>query len=262
MFIDSHTHPYLSDDPAEFIQRALAAGVDKLIVPNVDLSSIQPMYKLADNYPAIIYPAMGLHPTEVKSDAYEVLSSIKSEFDGSRDFVAVGEVGIDLYWDDTYRNLQMEIFDRQLEFARLRKLPVIIHCRNGLNETMEVLQNHPEVRAVFHSFGGSVEDVERIMSTGGDYYFGINGIVTFKNSNLRDVIPAIPADRIMLETDSPYLAPVPYRGKTNQSSYLPYIANAVANSLGKSVMDIAHITSENTVRFFNLNILSVNEHAH
>ena len=193
--------------------------------------------------------AMGLHPIEVNDSADDTLSAILELFGQRDDYVAVGEVGIDLYWDATFRDRQMDVFDRQLGFASSHNLPVIIHCRNGLDETLECLSGHRDVRAVFHSFGGTVDDVERIRALG-DYYFGINGIVTFKNSTLRSVLPAIPTNRILLETDAPYLAPVPHHGKKNESSYLPFIAATVAKSLGLSVEDIAKTTASNSVELF------------
>lgn len=248
MFTDTHTHPYMADSPRDFVTAAVAAGVDRLIVPNVDAASVGPMFDIADQFPDNIRMAMGLHPTEVKEDADDVMGQIESYFDERR-FVAVGEVGIDLYWDATFRDSQMRIFDRQLLLASRLDLPVIIHCRQGLDKTLEVLSGHSGIRATFHSFGGTTADVERILGSG-DYYFGINGIVTFKNSTLRDVVPAIPTDRLLLETDSPYLAPVPYRGRPNQSAYIPFIAAAVANATGRSVEETAAMTSANSQRLF------------
>lgn len=252
MFTDTHSHPYYTETPDEalaIVQRAISAGVDRIIMPNVDLDSVAPMTALAQQFPDNLRMAMGLHPTGVNESADDVLSAILDMFEQNDNYIAVGEVGIDLYWDSTFRNRQMDVFDRQLGFASAHNLPVIIHCRNGLDETLECLSGHRDVRAVFHSFGGTVVDVESIRSLG-DYFFGINGIVTFKNSTLRSVLPAIPTDRILLETDAPYLAPVPHRGKKNESSFLPFVAATVAEALETTVDAIASITAQNSIALF------------
>lgn len=252
MFTDTHSHPYYADSHeqgVDIVRRAIAAGVGRIIMPNVDADSIEPMQSLAREFPSNLRMAMGLHPTEVKEGANDVLSSILSAFDKTDEYVAVGEVGIDLYWDRTFRDKQMYVFDRQLDYASRRSLPVIIHCREGLDETLECLSGHSDVAAVFHSFGGTAEDVERIRLLG-DYYFGINGIVTFKNSKLANVLPVIGLDRILLETDSPYLAPVPHRGKKNESAYLPLVAGKIAETLGLTVEQVASQTASNSVNLF------------
>lgn len=254
--IDTHTHLYLpefeaDDSGADAVGRALGAGVEHMIFPNVDLSTVTPMEELAARFPGKISCAMGLHPTEVNDSWPETLGEIMARLgDGSR-YVAVGEVGIDLYWDATFRDQQMRVFDEQVDRAVELGLPVIIHCREGLGDTLEVLSGHPEARAVFHSFGGTEADVEQIRRRG-DYYFGINGIVTFKNSRLREVLPAIGIDRMLLETDSPYLAPVPKRGKRNESSFLPFIADHIASALGLTIADVAAATTSNARRLFSI----------
>lgn len=249
MFTDTHTHPYLADDPHGFVRAAIKANVKHLIIPNVDTSSVNGMYELQDAFPDNVFLAMGLHPTEVGANAAADWEYIRSQFNTGRKFVAVGEIGMDLYWDTSMRDAQMEYFDIQLATAEKLKLPVIIHCREALDETLEVLKGHAGVAAVFHSFGGTADDVERIRRAG-EYYFGINGIVTFKNSTLRTVLPSIPLDRLLLETDSPYLTPVPYRGKPNQSAYIPYIAAEVAKALTLDVPQVAAVTTSNAKEFF------------
>lgn len=241
--IDTHTHLYLPefDDGASAVERAVSAGVGKMIFPNVGFSTVEPMLSLARRFPRNVRCAIGLHPTEVRGDFREQIDGIFAYLSDS-EFVAVGEIGIDLYWDKTFREQEMQAFDIQCAKAVQLGLPVIIHCRDGLDETLEVLQAYRGLPAVFHSFGGTEEDVEKIRETG-DYYFGINGIVTFKNSKLREVLPAIGADRILLETDSPYLSPVPFRGKRNESAYLPYIASCVADSLNMPVGEVDRITT-------------------
>lgn len=254
--IDTHTHLYLPEFDTDgggsaAVGRALAAGVSQMIFPNVDASSVGPLEALAAQYPGQIFRAMGLHPTEVGPGWENALDDIMSRITPDAGYVAVGEVGIDLYWDRTYRAEQIEVFDRQAAKAAEMGLPLIIHCREGLAETLEVLGRHPGVPAVFHSFGGTADDVAAIRSLG-DYYFGINGIVTFKNSRLREVLPIIGPDRLLLETDSPYLAPVPKRGRRNESAFMPYIAAFVADTLGLSVADIDRITTANARRLFRL----------
>lgn len=253
---DTHTHLYLPEfdsDRPEMMRRALEAGVARMMLPNVDLSTIGQMRRLHSDYPEQTIMAMGLHPTEIGLGWRETLGIVHDELCASPlDYKAVGEVGIDLYWDTTHREAQMEAFAEQIGWALELNLPVIIHCREGLDETLEVLASFSDKpRAVFHSFGGSADDVERILNAG-DYYFGINGIVTFKNSHLRETLPAIPADRLLLETDAPYLAPVPYRGKRNESAYMIQTAGAVAASLGKDIEEIAGLTTRNAEIFFSI----------
>lgn len=254
--IDTHTHLYLdefSTDRDDVMHRAIESGVDRMIFPNVDLSTVGPMLELHSRYPQNTFVAMGLHPTEVRETWRDDLAKIEDYFlNASVRYVAVGEIGIDLYWDQTFRDEQMKVFARQIEVALERNLPIIIHCRDGLDEVLEVLDSASSVpRGVFHSFGGTVEDVARIRKTG-DFYFGINGIVSFKNSRLREVLPAIGPDRILLETDAPYLAPVPHRGKRNETSFLPATATVVADALGLTVTEIDRVTSQNAVTLFGL----------
>lgn len=256
MFIDTHTHLYLPEfapDPAAAVDRAVDAGVGFMIFPNVDLSTVEPMKLLHSRRPEVTAMAMGLHPTEVNSDYRQALDQIEAELlaDPSQ-YVAVGEIGIDLYWDKTFREEQMEVFRTQCRWAVDMDKPVIIHCREGLDETLEVLASLPEPpRGVFHSFGGTPDDVERIRRTG-DFYFGINGIVTFKNSSLRNTIKHIDPERLLLETDAPYLAPVPMRGKRNESAYMIHTAAHVADTLGMTPQRLASLTTENAKRLFRL----------
>lgn len=256
-YIDTHTHLYLSDefgnDSESVVRSAIAAGVERMIFPNVDLSTVDPMISLHTKFPENTFVALGLHPTEVKGNWQDVLEQICPMFE-KYSCVAVGEVGIDLYWDKTFRDEQMLALNVQLGWAEALSLPVILHCRDGLNEVLEVIKNYkgnvPQI--VFHSFGGNVSDVEKIKSTG-DFYFGINGVVTFKNAqNLREALPSIGLDRILLETDSPYLSPVPYRGKRNESSYIPIIAKRIAEVLNISENIVASVTTANAESFFKL----------
>lgn len=251
---DSHTHLYdreaYEGANADVVKRAIEAGVTRMVMPNAELGAIAPLNDLAAQFPVNVRMAMGLHPTELTDDPFRALEIIEGEFAEGHPYVAVGEIGIDLYWDDTKGDIQQQVFDRQCRLALEQDLPVIIHCRNGLDETLEVLQGLPKLpQAVFHSFCGTVREAERIQELG-DFHFGINGIVTFKNSDLRNSLPAIPDDRLMIETDSPYLAPHPKRGRTNESSFLPYIASHIADCKNVSVEEIAALTTENASRFF------------
>lgn len=254
---DTHTHLYLPEfepSPAEAVRRALDAGVSRMIFPNVDLSTIAPMKKLHEEFPSQTYMAMGLHPTEINADWEEMLESTDSELKTNiSEYIAVGEIGMDLYWDKTYRDQQMKAFDRQVTLAESLNLPVIIHCREALDETIEVLEGHKGVKAVFHSFGGTERDVDRIRGHINDnLFFGINGIVTFKNSKLRNTLPAITLSRLLLETDSPYLAPVPHRGKRNESAFLIHTAGHIADQLGSNLQTVSEVTSINASEFFNI----------
>lgn len=256
MFVDTHTHLYLPEFDTDgggiaAVGRALDAGVDKMIFPNVDLSTAAPLLTLHSRFPDQTFVAKGLHPTEVNSGWREAQKSVMESFAATR-CVAIGEIGIDLYWDKTYRDEQMKCFREQCLMALDQNLPVIIHCREGLQETLEVLSSLPEVpHGVFHSFGGTEADIDSIRSVG-DFYFGINGIVTFKNSTLPSVLPAIGIDRILLETDSPYLAPVPKRGRRNESAFVPHIAAKVGETLGLSAEEVGEITTDNAHSLFGI----------
>lgn len=275
--IDSHTHLYCDeflteeqprhpkkgvilpppaptpDGGEEAVRNALAAGVGHMVFPANALHEIEPMKRLAAKFPGKISMGMGLHPTELTDNPDEALDIIEREIEENPGlYHAVGEIGIDLYWEPENRDRQMVAFDRQCRLALRHDLPIIIHCRNGLDETLEVISGLPAVpRGVFHSFGGTAEDVARIRRVG-DFHFGINGILTFKNSTLPAVLPSIGLDRILLETDSPYLAPVPYRGRRNQSAYLPAIAAAVAAALSLPLETVTATTSATTRRLFNI----------
>lgn len=238
--IDTHTHIYLpqfDDDRAEVMQRAIDAGVAHMVFPNVDLTTIEPMQRLAAQYPQAVSMAMGFHPTEVNDGWHDSVAQVLDVLGDGQGYVAVGEVGIDLYWDKTYEQEQMQAFDLQVARAVELGLPVIIHNREALEQTLEVMQGHPGARAVFHSFSGTPADVDRIRRVG-DYYFGVNGVATFKNCHVRDSVPEITLDRLVLETDAPYLAPVPNRGKRNESAYIAHTAAHLAAHLGIHIEEL------------------------
>lgn len=256
IFIDTHTHlndTVYTDGGVDMVQKALKAGVEKMILPGTSLAELESMKALAARFPDNVRMFAGVHPTELTSNPDEVLKIIRQELDDPNiQYVGVGEIGIDLHEDPTHLDIQMEAFDKQCRMAIERGLPINIHCRNGLDPTLEVLRGLPKVpQGAFHCFGGTSEDVEKIRCTG-DFYFGINGIVTFKNSGLRDTLPSIGLNRIILETDSPYLAPVPFRGKLNDSSNIPIIARAIADTLKVSLEEVADVTTESAKKLYSL----------
>ena len=255
--IDTHTHLYFpeyGEEIGEVMQRSLDSGVKHFILPNVDIESIDPIRDFHFKYPDITSKAMGLHPTEVKEDWEEAVDRMEKEL-LSDDFIAIGEIGMDLYWDKTFIEQQKAAFERQLKIAEKFGLPVIIHCREAVDETLEVLDKvKPTVPLVFHSFTGNSEDVEKIRKNY-DPYFGINGVVTYKNAPLlREALPVIGLERIVLETDAPFLSPVPHRGKRNDSSYLCHIRDKVAETLGVSAQEVEDVTDNNAVKIFRIQI--------
>ena len=254
--IDSHTHLYLDefdDDREEVINRALDSGVAKCFLPNIDSSTITRMMNMRDEFPEVCYPMMGLHPTSVRDD-FESELEIVEEWLEKEKFIAIGETGIDLYWDKTFRVQQEKAFERQLKLGLKYDLPVVIHARESFGEIFNVIDRVgvKGMRGVFHSFTGDAAHVKKIREY--DFYFGINGIVTFKNSHLVEVVKEIPADRLLLETDSPFLAPVPKRGRRNESAYIRYVAGKVAEVLGTGEEEVARLTSENAMDLFKVKI--------
>ena len=253
--IDTHTHIYLEEfdaDRTEVMQRALDSGVRHMLLPNVDLTTIEPMHRLHDAFSQCTSMAMGFHPTEVNSDYRAALASVERQF-ASHPYVAVGEIGIDLYWDKTFVKEQLEAFDTQCHWAVEMNLPIIVHCREALEQVLQVFDHFsgPLPRGVFHSFTGTPDDVAAIRRRG-DFYFGINGIVTFKKSTLPAILPVIGIDRLLLETDSPYLAPVPNRGKRNESANIPHIAACIASHLGMSAGEVSEATDANAHALFGI----------
>lgn len=255
---DTHTHLYFLEDYSDggtgAVDRALAAGVSRMILPNVNIDSMEPLLNLHHNRPDCTFVAGGLHPEDVDNDWRPKVDDILARFEEEKP-VAVGEVGIDLYHDSTFRTQQMDAFGYQLDYALAHNLPVIIHCRNALDETLHVLDlmGTPMPGLDFHSFTTGVEDARKIMEAHPEAYFGINGVVTFKNApELREAVKVIGIEKILLETDSPYLAPVPKRGKTNESSYIPYICSKVAELCECSPQEAARITDENATALFRL----------
>lgn len=262
--VDTHTHLYMPEYSTEgqadgsyagqcaAVDRAVEAGVSMMLMPNVDRASIGPLQALHSLRPESTAMAMGLHPTEVKEDWRSELAHIIDVLRTAPSaYKAIGEAGIDLYWDKSFEREQMMVFEAQVSEAARTGLPLIIHCREGLPQTLEVLQGYRDVKAVFHSFGGTDADVDAIRKVG-DYYFGINGIVTFKNSKLRDTLPHIGLERILTETDAPFLAPVPHRGSRNESALMTHVLATVADALGICTDEAGAITTHNANCLFQL----------
>jgi TatD DNase family protein len=255
-YIDTHSHLYLEEfnnDREEIISRALGAGVTKILLPNIDKASVSGMLEMAHNYPGICYPMIGIHPTSVKEDYLEQLESVKYWLTRDR-FIAIGEIGIDLYWEKEFLRQQTEIFKAQVELALANNLPVVIHARESFTEIFNLLKEYrgSGLTGVFHAFTGDTGQAEFIIDLG--LYIGIGGIVTFKNSGLDKVVADIGIQKILLETDSPYLAPTPYRGKRNESAYIPMIAQKIADVTHLSLKEVAEITSINALSLFNLEV--------
>lgn len=249
--IDTHSHiygPEFDDDRAEVLQRARLAGVDKVLLPNINEESIARMLQVAREYPDMCYPMMGLHPEDVKEDWAQVLDRMEMQLDG---MIAVGEVGLDFYWDTTFRKEQIEAFERQICWAVERNLPLVIHMRKAEQELLEVMERHKSdgLRGVFHCFGGSKETASRMLKHEG-FVLGIGGVVTFKNSRLAETLRHVPLDRIVLETDAPYLAPVPYRGKRNEPSYVAHVARFLSDIYNVSEEEVNDVTNLAVKRVF------------
>lgn len=255
MLTDTHSHLYadtLQDDLEAVMQRCKDHGVDRIFLPNIDLESIDPMVQLEKAYPENCFAMMGLHPCSVDRDFQASLVTIRSWWN-KRNFVAVGEIGIDLYWDTTYVEEQKEAFRIQIEWAKELNRPIVIHTRNSFNEVFEVLDdlNDDSLSGIFHCFSGDAEQARRILDYG-NFWLGIGGVLTFKNSGLAAVIEPIDLKHLVLETDSPYLAPTPHRGKRNESSYLKLIAQRLAEVKNVSLEEIAATTTENSKKIFGI----------
>jgi len=253
--IDTHSHIYSEEfdtDRVEAIQRAREIGVQHIILPNVDSESLPRMLELEAEYPGYCHAAIGLHPTSVKVGYETELQLVKSELE-RRDYIAVGEIGIDLYWDKTLYAEQVKAFQQQIVWALEYKLPVIIHVRDSFRETMDALAFYKNsgLTGVFHSFTGTIEEAREIIDFDG-FYLGINGIVTFKNSGLAAVVKKIDLKHVLLETDSPYLTPAPYRGKRNECAYTQIVANKLAEVYNCTPEQIDDQTTQNANSLFNI----------
>ncbi len=254
-FIDTHAHLYAPEfdaDRAQILQRALEAGVEIMLLPNIDEESVKPMHQICAAYPQQCYPMMGLHPSSVKENYEAVLAHFKSLLD-QNPYIAVGEIGIDLYWDQSFVEQQKLAFKEQLRWAEQKQLPVVIHSREAHEVIIQCIDelNISTLRGVFHCFTGSLQEAHQIIERG--FKLGIGGGLTFKNSKLPEVISQLDVAHLLLETDAPYLSPTPYRGQRNESAYLPLVAQRMAEIKGLKPEILAAQLWENTHQLFNLN---------
>jgi TatD DNase family protein len=253
--VDTHTHIYLEEfdaDLPEVIRRASETGVEKFCLPNIDAASIDRLTAVCGQYPGSCFPMMGLHPTSVDAGYQKELAIIRGELE-KRKYIAVGEIGLDLYWDKTFIKEQIEAFEEQLRWSIELDLPVAIHAREAFPCIFESLHKigADKLRGVFHSFGGSREELEEALQCR-NFLLGINGVVTYKNAGFREYLPLAPVERIVLETDAPYLTPVPFRGKRNEPAYLSYILRQLAEIYQLPEESIAEKTTANAERLFKI----------
>lgn len=251
---DTHTHLYskqFDEDREAMMQRAFDLNIKRFFIPAIDSGYVEAMFELERNYPENVFLMMGLHPTSVKENYEEELAFVYKQF-SQRDFYAVGEIGIDLYWDKSTLANQQDAFKRQIQLAKQKKLPIVIHCRDAFDEIFEVLETEKsdDLFGIFHCFTGTLEQAHQAISF--NMKLGIGGVVTFKNGKIDQFLNQIALEHIVLETDSPYLAPAPFRGKRNESSYLMLVAEKIANIYGISVEEVAAITTQNAKDIFGI----------
>ncbi|MGB0862054.1 MAG: TatD family hydrolase [Saprospiraceae bacterium] len=253
VMVDTHTHLYaeqFDEDRAEMIVRAIEAGVSRFYLPNIDSNSIAGMMELEKQYPNQFFPMMGLHPCSVKAD-YKKELDIVEKWLNDRPFVAVGEIGIDLYWDKTFFEEQKDAFRTQIKWAKELNIPIVIHARDALDVIIDIVTEEKDdtLNGIFHCFTGTEEQAQKIADL--DFYMGLGGVLTFKNAGLDKIAVNIPLNKIVLETDSPYLAPKPKRGKRNETAYILYVAKKLAEIKGLSLEEITKITTQNANKVFN-----------
>jgi len=249
---DTHTHLYLDDfekDREQIINNALENGVGRMLLPNIDSTTLHDLKAITTTFPEFCFPMMGLHPTSVKEDYEKELALVEQEL-AAGNYCGVGEIGIDLYWDSTFEEAQKKAFRKQLQLAKKYRLAVSIHTRNAFDLTCQIVKEEltDDLKGVFHCFTGTADDAKQIMDIG--FKMGIGGIVTFKNSGLAEVVARLPLEALVLETDAPYLTPVPYRGKRNQSAYLLYVAKKIAAIKNIPMETVAEITSRTAENLF------------
>lgn len=252
--IDTHTHLYsteFDEDRKEMIQRAIDKGVKRFYLPAIDSETHENMLNLEAEYPKQIFSMMGLHPCSVKPESWEKELEIVREYLDKRDFVAIGEIGIDLYWDQSTLDIQVKAFEKQIDWAIEKDLPIVIHTRSSFDEVFEVLERkkHSKLRGIFHCFSGDLDQAKHAIELG--FILGIGGVVTFKNGKIDQFLQEIPLEKIVLETDSPYLAPVPFRGKRNESAYVELVAGKLVDVYQLPFDEIDRITTENAVKIFS-----------
>ncbi len=255
-FIDTHSHLYsekFKDDRSKVITEAIALGIETILLPNISSNYTKKMLALCNEFPNNCYPMMGLHPCDVTEKNYEVEIAHVEEQLATRNYIGVGEIGLDLYWDKSTLEIQKKAFIYQVELAKRYQLPIAIHVRDSFNEAIEIIEslNDKNLRGVFHCFTGDAKDAKRITLLGG-FYLGIGGVLTFKNSGLDKTIAKIDLESLILETDAPYLTPAPYRGKRNESKYIIEIARKLAEVHNISVEKVAEITTKNAQNLFKI----------
>ena len=255
--IDTHSHIFseeFKEDLSEVIARAKEIGVEKIFMPNIDDTSVEDMLNVCQAYPDYCFPMIGFHPTSVEGpDAIYKVREMKKHLVEGHPYIAVGEVGLDLYWDKTWLKEQQQILEEQIQWALEWKLPLVIHCREAFPELFQVLEpyKHTELTGVFHSFTGTVDEARELMDYS-RFMVGINGVVTFKKSTLPEVLKEVPLTKLVLETDSPYLAPVPFRGKRNETSYVKRVAVKLAELYGMEIGEVERQTTENALKVFKI----------
>ncbi len=254
--IDTHSHLFVeefADDLPEVITRAKAAGITRVLMPNIDETTIEDMLCVCAAYPGYCLPMLGFHPTSVDADCRNRMAGMKERLVEGHPYIAIGEVGMDLYWDKTYLKEQQRVLDEQIGWALEYRLPLVLHCREAFPELFEVLRPYRDtgLSGIFHSFTGTAEEAAQVLEYE-NFKVGINGVLTFKKSNLPQVLADVPLERIVLETDSPYLAPVPFRGKRNESAYVARVAMKLAEVYGMSTTEVVAVTTENALKVFNL----------
>jgi len=250
--VDTHAHLYLNDfkeDMSAVVQKAMQNGIEKVYLPAIDNETHQDLLNLVDSNPDFFRPMMGVHPCSIKENYLEELAIARKWLDSRSDWSAVGEIGLDYHWDITFKEQQKEAFDTQVNWAIQMDLRVVIHSRKSTYDCVELLKPYKgKVKGIFHCFSGSLEEAKEITKLG--LLLGIGGVVTYKNSGLKDVLPEIGLEHLVLETDSPYLTPVPHRGKRNESAYVRFVADEIAYILGKSVSEVANVTTVNAETLF------------
>ena len=252
--IDTHSHifePDFADDLPEVIARAKEIGVEKIFMPNIDDTSVDAMLGVCSQYPGYCFPMLGFHPTSVDADAMPKVKEMKKRLTEGHPYIAIGEVGLDLYWDKTYIKEQQMVLEEQIQWALEWELPLVIHCREAFPELFDVLKPYKETKltGVFHSFTGTVNEAMELLDYS-RFMVGINGVVTFKKNTLPEALKVLPLERLVLETDSPYLAPVPFRGKRNESSYVKRVAVKLAELYEVSLGEIERLTTKNALKVF------------
>ena len=254
IFTDTHAHLYdeaFTGEEDLAIERAVESGVTRMIFPDIDSQTREHMFEIALRHEGIVYPCLGLHPTSIDASWEKEMEMVHENL--SRKIWAIGEIGIDCYWSKEFLKEQETAFRMQLELAHKLSLPVIIHSRESTELIINILKNcrHLDLRGVFHAYSGSVETYKELQKTG-DWYIGIGGVLTYKKASIAETVKQIPLERILLETDSPYLTPVPYRGKRNESAYIPHIAEKLSQQTGVSLEEIASVTTENASKLFGI----------